>query len=833
MTLEGLRMVEDEYERVCCTTPTTIIAEIDKTSEEGMTDRVRRLKDRLKVDKYPICTEKAQIITESFKRNDGWPTIVKRARAVADYLDRKTIFIEPDELLVGNVACRPMGMELGSGGPGWPDDDLDDLLSGGQITISPEDRKVVRDLDEYWLNTGRTQDEHQGSYYNDERLWPFIRRGFLCPPWKRKDQGRGQGAAGVGWGLGMGPTSLNCPDYEKVIKTGYQTIVDSARQHLLDLRFYDDEAVYKADFYHACLEVFPAAIRIANRYADEAERQARECADPKRAAELTEIARICRKVPAQPAETFREALQSFYFYWLLVASGTTPGGRFDQYMYPYYKADLEAGRITRAEALELLECLRIKIMQLNFVGGGKGQREKWAGMARWHNFVIGGCDRDGKESSNELTYLLMEAAKECQTPHNTLTLRVSKDTPKELMVEALKVVRTGIGMPAFISEDSYAGFLVNEGIDPAEAREFAIAGCMDIMLPGRSRNQAFGMLITPMILLLAINDGVDPKTGEQLGPRTGRLSDFATWDEFYAAYLKQLDHIIGEVVEEHNVLIVTQREMYPDVLHSAFLEDGMEVAKDGLNRKMKFENGLAVNVVGMANSADSLAALKKLVFDDKTVSADDMLDALLHNWEGHEDIQQACLAAPKYGNHIDYVDDLAGRLWHDLSGLVRKYPSAFGGTALPTAISITAHAPGGALTTATPDGRNDGDTFADASISPEQGKDVSGPLAVLQSAMHIPQGEFMATLMNMKFSPNSLKTDDDLGKLADMIKVYLTNGGKQIQFNVVSKETLLAAQRDKESYRDLIVRVAGYSAYYTTLTTRVQDEIIARSEQTL
>lgn len=817
----------------CCEDPVTIVTDRDTSAESGMTDRVRRLKATLDVDKYPICTEKAQIITESFKKNDGWPEIVRRARAVADYLDRKTIFIEPDELIVGNVACKPMGMELGSGGPGWPDDDLDDLLAGGQITITPEDRKVVRDLDEYWLNTGRTQDEHQGSYYDDERLWPFIRRGFLCPPWQRRDQGRGQGTAGVGWGLGMGPTSLNCPDFGYVIRTGHQAIIDEAKQQLRDLRYYSDEAVYKADFYHACLDVFPSIIRIANRYADEAERQAGECTDEKRKAELLEIARICRRVPQYPAETFREAIQAWYFYWLLVAGGATPCGRLDQILYPYYKADLEAGRITREEALELFECLRIKIMQLNFVSGGKGQRAKWAGLARWHNVVIGGCDRDGNEASNELTYLLMQAAKECQVPHNTLTLRVSKDTPKELLIEALKVVRTGIGMPAFISEDSYVGFLVNEGIPIEDAREFAIAGCMDIMLPGKSRNQAFGMLITPMILLLAVNDGVDPKTGEQLGLKTGKLSDFKSWDEFYDAYLKQLNHIIGMVVEEHNILIVTQREMYPDVLHSAYLVDGMKVARDGLARRLPFENGLAINVVGMANSADSLAALKKLVFDDKTVSAEDMLDALLHNWEGHADIQKACLNAPKYGNNIPYVDDLAGKLWHDLGQIVRQYPTAFGAKALPTAISITSHAPGGALTTATPDGRFDGETFADASISPEQGKDTNGPLAVLQSAMRIPQNEFMATLFNMKFSPSSLKTDEDLDKLADMIQIYLTNGGKQIQFNVVDKKTLLAAKEDKKKYRDLIVRVAGYSAYYTTLTDRVQDEIIARSEQTL
>lgn len=800
-----------------------------------MTDRVIRIKNAIRgVKQFPICVEKAQIIKESFEQHDGWPQIIRRAQAVADYLDRKTIFIEDDELIIGNVAAKPMGMELGSQGPGWPDDDLDDLLSGGQITITPDERKILRSLDDYFLNKGRTQDEWQGSYYNDERLWPFIQAGFLCPPWTRKDQGRGQGSAGVGWGLGMGPTSLNCPDYEKVLSTGYGSVVQEAKEKLEALRFYDDESVEKANFYKACLIGFPAMIRLANRYADLAEAMAAKERNAARRAELLQIAETCRWVPEHPARTFREAIQAFYFYWILIGSGTTPGGRFDQYMYPYYKADVEAGRLTRDEALELLECLRLKIMQMNFVGGGKNQREKWAGMARWHNFVIGGCDEEGNDATNELSYLLLEAAKETLTPHNTLTVRVSRNTPDAFMLKAMEVVRTGIGMPAFISEDSYINFVVNEGIDIREARKFAIAGCMDLMLPGASRNQAFGMLLTPLILELALNNGVNRRLGFQIGPKTGNMEDFATYEDFYAAFLEQIKTIIGMVVEEHNILIVTQRNLYPDVFHSAFLRDGMTIAKDGLNRRMLFENGSAINLVGMANTADSLAAIKKLIFDEKSISAKELSDALAANWEGHENTRKACLEAPKYGNNDDYVDQIAARLWRDIGQIARTFTSAFDGAkVLPTAISITAHAPGGAITGATPDGRFSGETFADASISPEQGKDTHGPLAVLQSAMKLPQGEFMATLLNMKMHPSALKTEADMKKLSDMVKTYLTHGGRQIQFNVVDKKTLMAAQQNPDAYRDLVVRVAGYSAYFVTLTPRVQDEIMQRTEQVL
>ena len=798
-----------------------------------MTERVQRLREALRVRQFSICVEKAQIITKSFAENDGWPQIIRRARATADYLDAKTIFIEPDELIIGNIASRPMGMELGSTGPGWPDDDLDDLLAGGQITISDEERKVLRSLDEYWLGKGRTQDEQQGLRYDDERLWPFMKRGFLCPPWMRKDQGRGQGSAGVGWGLGMGPTSLNCPDYEKVIMTGMGAIVEEAAERRRNLEIYSTDDVRKADFYEACLIVFPAMIRLANRFSNEAERLAGLEENEARKAELISIAQICRRVPEHPATTFREGVQAFFFYWLMVASATTPGGRFDQYMYPLYKADLEAGRITHKEALELLECLRLKIMQLNFVGGGKGQREKWAGLARWQNFIIGGCDEDGNDATNDLSYLLLEAAIETQTPHHTLTVRVGKNTPKELMMKSIEAVKTGMGLPAFISEDSYINFVQREGIDIREARKFAIAGCLDLMLPGASRNQAFGMAIVPMILELALYNGKEPKSGIQYGPQTGEIASFESFDEFYDAFLRQIHHVVGQIVEEHNILIVTQRDLYPDVVHSAFLRDGMEVGRDGLDRKMLLENGSAINVVGMANTVDSLVAVKKLVYDDKAVTAEQLLAALDANWKGYEDIHKLCQEAPKYGNNDAAADNLARRFWHDFSEIVRTFRSAFDGTVLPTAISISAHAPGGSMTGPTPDGRIDGETFADGSISPAQGRDKNGPLSVLQSGMKIAQDEYMATLLNMKFHPTALESEADMEKLADMVKTYLTAGGKQIQFNVVDKEMLIEAKVDKEKYRDLIVRVAGYSAYYTTLTERVQDELILRTEQML
>lgn len=793
-----------------------------------MNSRVKRLYERLRVDKFPIVSEKAGLIMDSYIQNEGLPTIVRRAIATAHYLDNKTIYIEDDELIVGNIACEPMGMEAGSLGPAWPDEDLDDLLKGN-LTMTDEDRTKLREMDSYWIGKSRTLDERQGQFYDDERMWPFIRSGLLCPPWQRKDQGRGQGSAGVGWGLGNG-LSLVVPDYAKVVHEGLNKVINDAKEELRNIRYHDVESIHKADFLRATIIAFEAIIRIAERYADLAEEMAKKEEDQVRREELEKIAEICRWVPANPARTFHEGIQSFWFYWIMIASGTAPGGRFDQFMYPLYKKDIEEGRITDEGVLELIECLRIKISELNFVGGGKNQREKWAGMARWHNFIIGGVKPDGSDATNELSYLILESAKDCRVPHFTITVRVHENTPEDLMLKALEVVKTGIGMPAFIGDDAYIGFLTGNGVPLEEARDYAIAGCLDVNLPGKSRINAFGMFIVPLVLEITINNGVLPRTGEQLGPKTGEFKDFKSYEEFYEAFKIQFKHFIGMVSEEHNILLQAQKELFPDVVHAALMHEGIKVGKDALNRKMPFENGSKVNVVGMVNVADSLAAIKKVVFDDKKATLGELKAALDANWEGYEELHKLCLDAPKFGNGIEYVDSIANDIYQYFIETTHSFTSIFDSRVLPTAISITAHAPGGRITGATPDGRYAGETFADGSLSPAQGRDKNGPTAVIKSAMAVNQTPLGATLLNMKIHPSALNTTDDMRKLASLIKIYFKNGGKHIQFNVVDKATLLDAQKHPEKHRDLIVRVAGYSTYFTMLTPEVQNEIIARSE---
>ena len=797
-----------------------------------MTDRVKRLYDRHNESRVlQLCVEKAEIMTNSFDKNEGWPEIIKRAKAVEEYLDKRTIFIMDDEILLGNQAEKYRGMEMKPMSAGWPDEDLDTILNSGMIERGDDERKRLRALDSYWLDRGKTMDERYKFYYDDERLFPFNKRGFVCPPWSPVII---RGQAGEGWGL-KGTYGLMCPEWGMHLQTGFRKYIDDTKEALKNLRFFSEDDFEKADFYTATIIVFEAAIRMANRYAALADSDAvkkEQAGDLKRAAELREMAEICRRVPEYPARTFREGMQAFIFYWYMMCTMTIGIGRFDQYMYPLYKADKEAGRITDDEVLELLECMRLKMMEFQYIGGGKFQREKLSGMARWNNIILGGCDSDGKDATNELTYLLIKAAKEVRTPHPTMTVRVSKNTPRELMDAAIDLVSTGCGFPAFISEDQYIDYVASRGVPIEIARQFTISGCLDIAVPGRSRMFAIPMFVVPTVLELALNDGCNPADGVFYGERTGTLGDYKSYDEFYEAFLKQLRKMVGLACEKANIKQHVDAALYPDAFVSGFFHGTLEAGRDVLQRRMEYENTNAINVVGMVNVIDSLAAIKKVVFEDKIASGEELNRAINANWEGYDELRRACLDVPKYGNDDDFVDSIGEKFWVDLKNIIESYKTTYGVPFVTSSISVSAHAPGGRFTGATADGRKAGVTLADGSVSPSQGMDKHGPTAVFNSARRMAKG-WSVELLNMKFSPSALKTESDRAKLASMIRVFLTNGGKHVQFNVVNKETLEEAQVDKQKHKNLLVRVAGYSTYFVNLSNAVQNEIIARTEHSM
>jgi len=721
-----------------------------------------------------------------------------------------------------------MGVEMEFYYAPWPREEIEALENEGWF-LEGTGLDEVAQINAYWK--GRSLVSRIGLSLDDERLWPFMQTGMVLAAWKSKSEGSGGGYAESGMGLGPG-FYLSCADFEKVLQRGLLASIEEARSELKGLRQLGPASVEKHQFLQAMIIALEAIVHFAGRFSRLARDLAAAETDPVRKDELIQIAQTCSRVPAHPAGSFREALQSLWFAFLMTnPSPTAALGRMDQYLHPFYLKDVREGRISEEDVLELLQCLRIKDMELNRISG-KANRQKNSGMAKWHNCTIGGQTADGSDATNEMTYLILEAARLCPTPHHTITLRVHEGTPQALMVKALELVRTGIGMPAFVGDPSYLAFLEGQGVPREQARDYVMCGCLDVGLPGDSRVASCPMFVTSMVLDLALNDGIDPRTGQRIGPPTGDPATFTRFEQLMSAFKTQLSHTLECCAEYNNIFIRATAELFPDPVRTAMMANPVSVGRNLLDRNYTLENGAVLNSVGMVNVADSLTAAKKLVFDERRFTMGELKAALIANWDGHKEIRQACLKAPKYGNDDPYADAVAAELYQYFAETTAAFPTVLGGAHKPTAISISSQWPGGAQTCATPDGRYAGECLADGALSAMRGRDVTGPTALLKSASHVDQAPFQATLLNMKFHPSGLATEEDLKKLSFLIRTYFALGGKHLQFNVVGKETLQAARDEPGNYGDLVVRVAGYSAYYVKLTPPMQDEILARTELT-
>ena len=797
-----------------------------------MNKRIERLQQSIQVEKYPICIERSRLITESYKKTEGKPMVLVRAEGMLHLLSNIKIFIEDDELIVGNAASKPMGVEVCPEMAIWSQDEIDSLKREG-FSISTEEEEELQSLNAYWKGKTIIGSARNTELF-DERIWPFLQSGVSLPPWKTKEGGAGGGKA-MG-GMGIGGVSLMCVDYAKVLNMGLESVIQEAEVELKNLRFTNAEAIEKAYFLKAVIIANKGVLRFAVRFADLAEEMAAKEKNQTRKQELERIAETCRRVPSKPARTFYEALQSFWFIFLMVApSSVVAGGRFDQYMYPFYKKDKETGIINDDEVLELLQCLRIKDMQINRISG-KTNRKKNAGMAKWHNFIIGGVTPEGEDATNDLSYLLLEAAMRCRTPHHTITLRVHDKTPDALMMKALELVRTGMGMPAFLGDKSHIEHIMSRGVDLETARDYVVTGCVETSIAGgRGRTIGGYKLTMTRILEATLNNGYDTLSGKVIGPRTGDVDSFKTFDDFMNAFKKQFAHYLGLAAESNNIMLKVRGHLTPEPFLSSLMVNAIKEGKDIFDRTFPYEAGAGILPVGMINVVDSLAAMKKLVFDDKKVSMKTLKAALDGNWQGneYEEIRKLCLKAPKYGNDDDYVDSIAKELYQFFCDETMKHDTIFGGKHIPAAISISSHWPGGEISGASPDGRFAGEVLADAAVSAMRGMDTQGPTALIKSAAKVNQVPFQSVLFNMKFHPSALKTDDDLLKLSSLIKTYVSMGGRHVQFNVADKDSLIEAQQNPEQHRDLIVRVAGYSAYFVTLGTAIQDDVINRTEHCL
>jgi len=803
-----------------------------------MTDRVRRLKSKMVTKGQYISVEKFRIMCESEKAFHGEPNMLIRAKTMANTLRQMPTFILPDELIVGAPASHPWGYELDTTLGVWDEEEAQALRDDGYVFPKEEEELMLqlnKEFEPFSMYAGANL-----IVAPNKKLDDFVQTGMCLAPWKPNKPGSRLGRVGggiVASGLGLGPGwTLLCIDYDLPIHVGFEELIRRADEYQQNNTYYDPQSFDRGIGYEAFKIVLQAAIDFAERYAKLAEEMATKEPDSQRRKELLEIAETCHRVPAKPARTFREAMQCLWFCFIMMnPCPTTPIGRFDQYMYPLYKADKEAGRITDEEVLELLEIFRIRCNEIN-EQGGKEIRKRGSGGARWYNMTIGGVKPDGSDATNELSYLVLDAVLETKVPHHTVTIRVADSTPIDLLRKGIECQAKGMSMPAFTNDKSYIDFftrpnLSDPGLPLEVARDYCMTGCIDGNIPGETRSMTVSMFVGPLVLDIILNGGVCSRNGIKVGHDID-LASFKTFEEFFDFFKKEFSYFIGIAIQKSNIENDIMRTQCADPFRSALMKGGIESGLEVCQRRFDFENSILLNGVGFINLSQSIYAIKKLCFEDRVVTLPELKKALDANWEGYESLRETCLNLPHYGNGIPEVDEIVAAVYKYYQQEVGKHPTTYGGYARTNMISVSAHAPGGELTGATPDGRKKGEILADANLSPIQGTDKNGPLAVFRSAMTVDQRDFQAFLMNMKFHPSALQTQDDYDKLITAIKVYFNGGGKMIQFNVVSQEVLQEAKKSPDAYKDLMVRIAGYSAYFVQLTPVVQDDIIRRTSHT-
>ncbi|MDF7776444.1 pyruvate formate lyase family protein [Sphingomonas sp. AOB5] len=800
----------------------------------ALTPRIQAMLDafRTNSDPIPVGIAKALITTEAFRETEGRPQVIRCAHAFARVLDEVPIFIAPDDMLAGNLASKPGGVELSCFWATWPEAELDALNSGGFI-VEDSDRPAIAAMNDYWRTRSLTS--RMTSLYDDNRLWPYAQLGVVLPPFRSKEEGWGPGGMlGVGYGIHHEISQIiGVFRIDQVIERGLDAMIAEARAERDATRLMSADAVEKIDMLDGVIMALEAMVRFAARFAAEADRLADSETDPARRDELRVIAEMCRHVPAKPARTFREAMQSLWFAVLgLLPSGVLSYGRFDDYMLPYYEADIAAGRITDAEVIELLAWLRIKDSGI-VITAGQTHRSKYGGFAKWHNLGIGGQNADGSDATSALSYLLLEAAKLCPTPHPTLTMRVHEGTPEPLMREALKLIGTGIGVPSMIGDESSIQFLVKEGVPLETARGYGVAGCLGINIPGQSRTIAWPMFTVPLVLQFAIHGGVDPRSGEQVGPVTTKLAECGSYEAFLDGFKTQLGHFLELQAEFNNVTMRAYAERFPQTVETALSDGLIQSGKNILGHPLPFENGSCLNPIGMINASDSLAALKSVVFERKLATPAEFAAALASNWAGERgaELRALALAAPKYGNDDDAADLIAADLYAFWADRGTALTTTYGGNFKVASISIgTSTIPGGAATGATPDGRMAGEALADESLSPMRGRDTSGIHALLRSALKIDQARYQAMSLDLRFHPEALDGDERLAAVSRLVRDYFAAGGKHMQFNVLDTDALLDAQTNPDAHPGEIVRIGGCSAFFVGLTPAAQHDVLNRTE---
>lgn len=782
---------------------------------EKRIDRLRREAHR----KPELCVERAVIITTSYRQTEGQPEIIRRAKALEKLLTKMTIRIEKDELLVGNATSkRVAGPMLPEVTWKWYMEELETLDAREKDSFQPmseKDKALAREALAYW----------KGKSIHDR--WISVLPGEYT---QIKDKSWAPGGANPLMGIHLAHC---CPGFDVVTRDGLGNIlanIDSA-QTKLDLTKIDD--FNRSVFLDAARITVNAVIAFSHRYALLAREMATHEENPQRKQELETIANNCEWVPAKPARNFREAMQSMWFtYIATMLEGWGPGlgfGRLDHYLYPFYKHDVENGTITREEARELIAMLYIKINEMVMPFSGKATTQG-NGQLTLSGITLGGIDKNSRDAVNDLSFLFLEAEEDVHLQED-LTVRVHNSTPETFLMKACDIARKMKGKIKFVSDETIIKQLLKDGKPITSARDYAVTGCFIRTVPGFSFDPGGDFINLPMMLELALNNGKSRLTGEQLGPQTGDPRKFQSYEEVWNAYCQQVAYLVRNVVIANNLNRQLFAQYAPTPLQSSLfkgcIEKGLDVTQGGTNPY----STLGLWITGIPNVGDSLAALKKLVFDDKVITMQQMVDALDKNFEGEGKILHLIKTTPKFGNDIDYVDSIVNEVLVNVSDEFSKY-EGFGGLRYTVAGgSVIANLPLGKATGALPDGRLAGLPLSEGGISPYQGRNISGPTATMKSVAKLDLIKASGgNVLNMRFSPDSLSNESKLKKFALMIRNFCETGGDLVQFNIIDTATLLDAQKHPENYRDLLVRVATYSAYFVDLPIEQQNDIIARIE---
>ena len=824
----------------------------------AMKDRIGRLKDNLYKKMPEIESSRAKLITESYKMTEGEPIVTRRAKAFLHILQNIPIIIRDEELIVGSTTLAPRGCQTyPEFSYEWLEAEFDTVATrkADPFYISEEAKKEIAEADKYWK--GKTTSELATAYMAPEAI-RAIDHNMFTP--------------GNYFYNGVGHVTVH---YDWVLAVGFKGIAAKAKKALDALNFGDAEYARRSHFLNAVIMSCEAAIIYAKRYAALAREMAAKESNSRRKEELLRIADNCENVPENGARDFWEACQSFWFVQQLLqieSSGhSISPGRFDQYMYPYYSKDIESGKITREFAQELIDCIWIKLNDLNKCRDA-ASAEGFAGYSLFQNLIVGGQNAEGVDVTNDLSFMCITASLHVQLPQPSLSIRVWNNSPHDLLIHAATLTRTGVGLPAYYNDEVIIPSLMSRGLTLEDAREYNIIGCVEPQKAGKTEgwhDAAFFNMCRP--LELVFSDGMDK--GELVGVHTGDVTKFKTFDEFYDAYKKQMNYAISLLVNADNAIDVAHATLCPLPFLSGMIEDcigrGKSVQEGGAIYNFTGPQGF-----GIANMADSLYAIKTLVFDKREVTLAEYKQALEDNYgkgldaekaqkvvaevvrelaaagrkiseteiaaavsslikgsDKYDKLLEKIDAVPKYGNDIPEVDAFARDVEYTYAKPLETYKNPRGGMFQAGMYPVSANVPLGAQTGATPDGRLAGKPVADG-VSPSAGKDVHGPTAAANSVARL--DHYIAsngTLFNQKFHPSALSGRQGLENFVALIRSYFDQKGSHMQFNVVSRETLLDAQKYPEKYKHLVVRVAGYSAFFTTLSRSLQDDIINRTEQ--